>query len=129
MQFASLYGVDTPAVDKKIDDINKKIDEHKKPITYVVIGGIILALITFLILLYLLFRLIAGLGIGMYAAANQAWEDSELSAAQNDDDENGNGAATSTIKRPKANRVYAKRGHIKYGGPARASAGRGYINR
>jgi hypothetical protein len=72
--------MDTSAVSDKIKVVNEKIDENKKPIQYVVIGGIILAIIVFFLMLFMLFRLIFGFGLYL---AKSIGENNRNTAAAN----------------------------------------------
>jgi ABC-type bacteriocin/lantibiotic exporter with double-glycine peptidase domain len=45
--------------------LNKKIDEHKKPLKYISIVGIILTILAFLMMLYLLLHLLFNLVLGI----------------------------------------------------------------
>jgi hypothetical protein len=56
------------AINNRIQSVTKKIEDNKKPFTYVVIGGIILALISLIMFFILLARLMFGLGAGLVHA-------------------------------------------------------------
>lgn len=64
--------MDTRALHTRIEQVQQKVDKHKKPLAAVVILGIILAALTFFVLVFMILRLIFGFGIGVYIASSGA---------------------------------------------------------
>ncbi len=66
--------MDRAAIDNRIHTITQKIDENKEPFTYVMIGGIIVATVSFFVLLFMILRLIFGIGVGIVGSLKPTFE-------------------------------------------------------
>lgn len=110
--------------------LNKKLDKNKKPIKYVTIAGIILATITFFVLLYLILHLIFNVVLALFGGFNY----SNLAKLNANQKANANASATTTVTTGEvyqANGVqqgFSNAGYANAGTPTAGFSNAGFSN-
>jgi hypothetical protein len=107
--------MDTTALSNRVTALDNKLKDNK-PLQYVTIGGIILAVITFFILVYLILHLLVSLLLALFGAFNTSIKSHS----------NQNSTSADSSQGLQMEGVYAGRIQAEYPGADRVQAERVY---